>query len=400
MKREYLKLASDKGLFYLYPLAVYRPGDSLFTMKLRVIPKTPLEARFGLYFATNGMAQTYLGFSYRQISEVSTLLKGSIQFGRFYNGANLGFRFDYPARIPLFFQGSFSYNGFQYNTFNINFFFEDLKPSYITEDEINLRLDVGFPYQINGIIKSGVGIGRNREVYYMARDFSSSDTSEISNVNKLSFYLASERNTLNNKQFATEGTHRIHSVRAGYGMESYYPGSTALVDNNAYKKFFWWSFRMENYGYIPFQSPFALGYYIHLHATFRPLLSNYYSTIIEAPAFQPNIVTKGMFMEKYRANQFLAAGLMPAWKFSNRLHAKLEAYTYFPVQEILRDSNNEAYLGNYFRKMRTMLFGSFSFVSVAGPVSLHLGYIADTDYPWVAQLSFGYLLFNKKSSEE
>jgi hypothetical protein len=91
---------------------------------------------------------------------------------------------------------------------------------------------------------------------------------------------------------------------------------------------------------------------------------------------------------------------MPVYKFSNQLHTKLEAYAYFPVQEILRDDFDEAYLGNYFKSMRAMLFGSLSFVSVAGPVSLHLGYIMDADYPWIAQLSFGYLLFNKKSSDE
>lgn len=400
MKREYLKLTNDKSLFYLYPRAVYRPDDSLYTMKLRVVPQTPMEVRFGLFFATTGMAQTYLGFSYRQISEVSTLLKGSIQFGRFYNGANLAFRFDYPARIPLYFRGSFSYNGYHYNNYNTNFLFEDLKPAYITEDEINFRFDVGTPYRINGIIKSGVGIGRNREVYYMSKDFTTTDTSELSNTNKVSFYVASERNTLNNKQFATEGTHRIHAIRAGYGMESYYPGSTAQVENSAHTSFFWWSFRMENQGYFSFHSPFALGYYLRLQATFKPLLSNYYSTIIEAPVFQPNLITKGLFMEEYRANQFMAVGLMPLYKFSNQLHAKLETYAYFPVQEILREVDDKAYLGNYFKRMRGMIFGSLSFVSVAGPVSLHLGYISGADYPWVAQLSFGYLLFNKKSSEE
>jgi NTE family protein len=107
-----------------------------------------------------------------------------------------------------------------------------------------------------------------------------------------------------------------------------------------------------------------------------------------------------MFMEEYRANQFLAAGLMPVYKFTDQLHAKAEAYAYFPVQEILRDTNDEAYLGNYFKSMRGMVFGSISYVSVVGPVSVHIGYIADVDYPWIAQLSFGYLLFNKKTTDE
>jgi NTE family protein len=400
MKTEYLKLAHDKSLFYLYPKAVYKPEDSLFKMKLRVIPQTPLEGRFGLFFSTTGLAQTYLGFSYRQLSEVSTHLKGSVQFGRFYNGVNLGLRFDYPARIPLFFKVNFNFNGFQYNSYSTNFFFEDLKPAYISEDEINFRFDVGIPYQINGALKSGIGIGRNKEIYYMTKDFSSTDTSEVSNVNKLSFYVASERNTLNNKQFATEGTHRTHTIRVGYGVENYYPGSTSQVETNERNNYYWLSARLENLGYIRMKGSFSLGYYVRAQATFKPLLSNYYSTIIEAPAFQPNMITKGLFMEHYRAHHFLALGLMPVYSISKQVHAKFEAYAYFPFQEILRNVNDEAYFGNYFKSMNTMFHSSINFVTVAGPVSFHLGYITREENPWVFQISFGYLLFNKKSADE
>ena len=400
VKREYLKLANDKGLLYLYPRAVYKPEEGLFKMKLRVIPQAPLEARFGLFFSSTGLAQTYLGFSYRQISELSTHLKGSIQFGRFYNGVNLGFRFDYPSKVPLFFQGNFNYNGYEYNTYNTNFFFEDLKPSYITEDETNFRFDVGFPFRYNGIVKSGVGIGRNREIYFMSKDFTSTDTSEVSNVNKVSLYLANERNTLNNKQFATEGTHRVGSIRVGYGLEKYIPGSTSPEEINVIKDYYWIAAIFENCGYIPFRGRFSLGYYIRAEATFKPLLSNYFSTIIEAPVFQPNIITKGLFMEHYRAYQFMAVGLMPVYNFTRQFHAKMEVYAYFPVQEILRDTNDKAYFGNYFKNMNTMINGSLNFISVAGPISLQVGYITSEENPWVAQLSFGYLLFNKKSTNE
>ena len=400
MKMEYLKLAHDKSLLYLYPRATFKETDSLFTLGLRVIPQTQLKAKFGLFFSTTGLAQTYLGVGYRQISEVSTHLKGSIQFGRLYDGVNLGFRFDYPSRIPLFFEGNFNYNSVDYNSYNSNFFFEDLKPSYITEDEINFRFDVGIPYSINGVFKGGVGIGRNKEVYFMTTDFSSSDTSEISNVNNLSLYAAMERKTLNNKQFATEGVYRLHAIRVGYGNESYFPGSTSQNVQNEKLDYLWLSAKYENTGYVPMGSSFSLGYYINLQATFKPLLSTYFSTLLEVPVFQPNIVTKSLFMEHYRAFQFAAFGLMPVYKFSNQLHAKAEAYTFFPVQEILRDDNDKAYLGNFFESVKTLFDVSVNLVTVAGPVSFHVGYITEEEDPWVFQLSFGYLLFNKRSVDE
>ena len=311
-----------------------------------------------------------------------------------------GFRFDYPSRIPVFFKGNFNYNGFRYNTLNTSSFFEDLKPAYITEDEINFRFDAGIPYRVNGVLKSGLGIGRNREIYYMTRDFSSTDTSDVSSINSISFYVAGERYTLNNKQFATEGTHRIHSIRVGYGAESYVPGSTSDRYLHERLSYLWLSARMENSGYIPLGSSFSLGYYLRAQLTFKPLLSNYFSTIIDAPAFQPNMVTKGLFMEHYRANQFIATGLMPVYALNSRIHLKGEVYAFFPVQEILRDANNEAYLGHYFKRMNTMFHASLNLVTVAGPVSFHVGYITEDENPWLYQISFGYLLFNKKVSDE
>lgn len=398
LKREYLKLVNDKSLLYLYPQANYQVEDSLFTLKLRVIPQAPLEARFGLFFGSNGLAQTYFGFSYRSISEVSSHLRGSIQFGRFYDGVHLGFRFDYPSRIPLYFHGSFNYNGFDYNAFNTNFFFEDLKPAYINEDELNFRFDVGTPYSMNGVIKGGLGIGRNKEVYYMTKDFSSEDTSEVSVVNLLSLYLAAERNTLNNKQFATSGSFRNLGIRFGYGLESYEPGSTSQTEDDETLNFIWFTGRFESRGYIPFKGPFSLGYLTTIHATLKPLLNNYYSTIIEAPAFRPNIITKALFMEQYRAYQYIAAGLMPLYSLSDQLYAKMEAYAFFPVQQILRDAFNNAYKSTYFNSMKTIFSASFNWISVAGPLSFHVGYITEEENPWVIQLSFGYLLFNQRST--
>ena len=400
IKWEYLKLVNDKSLTYLYPTATYDKSDSLYTFNLRVIPEAPLEARFGLFISTTGQAQTYLAMSYREIQEVSTHLKASLQFGRLYDGVNLGFRFDYPSGTPFFFEGNFNYNRFDYNTSNPNFFFEDLKPSYIIENEINVQLDAGIPYSNNSVLKTGLGVGRNREVYYMTRDFSSDDTSEVSMVNLVSLFGAFERNTLNNKQFATEGAFIKFLVRVGYGSESYAPGSTSDVVLNEKMNYYWLSAHLKGTGYLPMKGDFSLGYHYEMHAAFKPLLSNYFSTVIEAPAFQPNLISRTLFMEEYRANQYIGLGLMPVYSFGSNMHAKLEAYGFFPLQEVLRGENNEAVLGNYFSTMKTIFNVSVNALTVVGPIGIHVGYISAQDKPWVVQLSFGYLLYNRKSAED
>lgn len=400
IKEEYLKLANDRSLIYLYPQAVYVPEDSLFKLKMRVIPGAPMEAKFGLFISTSGLAQTYLGFSYRQLQEVGTHLKGSLQFGRLYDGVNVGFRFDYPSSRPVYFTGDFNFNRFNYNASNPNFFFEDLKPSFIIENEINFRFETGTPLSKNNILKGGVGIGRNQEIYYMTKDFTTDDTSEVSLINKVSVYGAVGKNTLDNKQFAVSGTFRKFTLRAGYGNEVYMPGSTSDIQTDKRKNFFSLSARFENTSYISLQGGFSLGTHLLVQSTFKPLLSNYYSTMIEAPVFRPNLVTRGLLMEEYRAHHFIAAGLMPTWSFSRQAHAKLELYAFVPVQKILREEGNSAGFGYFFETVHTVFNASVNFMTVAGPVGLHAAFLSAEEDPWVFQLSFGYLLFNRKSSED
>ena len=400
VEKEYMKLTSDKSLTYLYPRARYNPSDSSFDFHLRVIPEAPFEARFGLFVSTTGQAQTYLGLSYREIQEVSMHLRGSLQFGRLYDGVNLGFRFDYPSRLPVFFEGSFNYNGFDYNSTSTQFFFEDLKPAYINENEMNFRFDVGTPRAMNSIFLSGLGIGRNQEIYYMTRDFTSNDTSEVSLVNQVSVYGAYEKNTLNDKQFATGGNCTRLSLRLGYGVELYSPGSTSSLELDEQKNYYWISGKYRSSAYVPLKGSFSLGYLLEVQALFKPLQTNYYSSIIEAPAFRPNLVSKSQFLEAYRAHHYIGAGIMPVYNIRKNVHFKLEAYGFFPLQEILKAEDGRAYLGSYFSSMHSIFNASLNVITVAGPVGLHVAHFSALDRPWIAQLSFGYLLFNKKSNQD
>ena len=105
-------------------------------------------------------------------------------------------------------------------------------------------------------------------------------------------------------------------------------------------------------------------------------------------------------MEEYRAHQYLSAGLAPVYAITRNIHARLEAYAFIPVQEILRDDENMAYKGHYFASAEAILGASVTALTVAGPVSLQAGYLGAMSNPWVFQLSFGYLLFNKKSDHD
>ena len=400
LRSEYLKLVHDKNLKYIYPQAEFNPEDSLFKLRMRIIPQSSIEANFGLFFATSGQSQTYLGFSYRNLSEIAAHLKGNIQFGRLYDGVNLGVRFDYPAKTPAYFDLSFNINRFNFNQANTNFFFEDLKPSFIIQNQMNFRFDLGVPYTVNGIFQGGIAVGRNNDIYYQDKNFQSTDTSDVSILNQATVFVGMKRSTLNEKQFATSGDFRKFTIRAGYDSELYKPGSTSDLDYDQREKYFWFGACYKDVSYFKLSKYFTLGTTFVAQLTIKPLLSNYFATIIEAPVFNPNMITNGLFLEEYRANNYLAAGVMPVLNISNQIHLKLEGYGFFPVQEILKGEDNTAYTGNYFKSFKTIFSGSINVITPIGPISLNTSYLPEEDKKWIVQLSYGYLLFNRRTIEE
>ena len=399
LKEEYLKLAHDQNLKYIYPRAEFNETNGLFDLHLRIIPQSNLKAKFGLHFATTGQTQTFIGFSYRDLSEIATHFKGNLQFGSFYDGGSVGVRFDYPARIPAYFAGTLNINRFNYNSTGTNFFFEDIKPSYIIQNQYNFRFDVGIPYAVNGVINMGLAIGRNNDIYYQNENFVSTDTSDLSIINQLSFYTALNSSTLNNKQFATSGKNRVLAIRGGYESEVYKPGNTSDLTSILRNRYFWVTALFKDVSYFKINRRFSLGASFIVNASLKPLLSNYYATIIEAPSFNPNIYTSILFLEQYRAYNYLAAGVMPVLNTTKQTHVKLEAHGFFPVQEILRDENGMAYLGNYFQKVKPIFSASFNFISGIGPFSISTSYLPYEQKEWIIELSFGYLLFNQRTLE-
>ena len=398
LKQEYLKLVHDNNISYLYPRAIYNEETELFTLQLKVKPKTPLETDFGLYFSTGGKTQTFLGVSYRELSEIATHAKGNIQFGQLYDGVNLGIRFDYPTSVPVFFEGNFNYNRWDYNQQAADFFFDDSRQSYVIKNETNFRIDAGIPYAVNGILVGGIGVGRTNNTYYQTNNFTTEDTADVSSINKLSFYGAIKRNTLDNKQFPKDGKMRNFSARVGYGTEQYLPGNTSITGTFASNNYWWGSLTFEDHSYYSLNKKWKMGYYFKAEYNYKPLLNNYIATIIEAPAFNPTIITNSIFMESYHAYEYMAAGVMPVYEIRNNIFLKMEGYLYIPVREILRDEEHRAYFGDYFRRMYPLFNGSLNMITPVGPITLNISYLTAEERPWNIQLSFGYLLFNKKST--
>ena len=103
-------------------------------------------------------------------------------------------------------------------------FFEDIKPSYIVENERYVGVDLQVPISHFGKITISYDIGLNENNYYQTEQFSASDTADATNFEAQSIGVNYKQSTLNRKAYASEGG--LLHLQANYifGKENTVPG--------------------------------------------------------------------------------------------------------------------------------------------------------------------------------
>ncbi|MDP3434659.1 MAG: patatin, partial [Bacteroidota bacterium] len=125
--------------------------------------------------------------------------------------------------------------------------------------------------------------------------------------------------------------------------------------------------------------------------------SNYVSTVLAAPSFNPIPHSKTIYLNKFHANKYLASGIKTIFKISYQFHFRAEAYGFVPIREIVETDNFMAvYNEDYYSNINFMGSGAFVFQSALGPISFSVNYYEKSQTKFFAMFNIGYILFNRK----
>ncbi len=91
--------------------------------------------------------------------------------------------------------------------------------------------------------------------------------------------------------------------------------------------------KVSDENYFFHKAKYTLGYLAEGVVSNQPLFSNYYSTLLVAPAFYPLQDSRSLFLEKFRASTYLAGGLKNVFKMRRNLEARVEGYVFLPYKE-------------------------------------------------------------------
>jgi NTE family protein len=392
-KKTYFHLLTNSKIKEILPHAQYDPENKTFDLFLDIQMRDEITIAFGGNISSMSANQIYLGVDYQSMTEISSSYSLDMQLGNFYNGVALEGKVEIPSKIPLDISGILVYNYRQYYEMNKLFIDTDIS-TFIRQKETFGKIGLGQPFQTKAKINLVFGYGKLDDQYYQnkKRNFQEavSDRSIYSLFSGGVFY---NKNTLNTKQYSTTGHNHYLFAQFISGTETFKEEGKGLgIKNN--QSYIQINAYLNNYHTI--NKKFNLGYIIEGVLSSKNLWSNYTASVLQAPAFTPTPHSKLVFNEAFRANQYLAGGIIPIWKFNSTIHLRGDFDVFFPVYPIIRGEFNTGAYGETFTK--SAYLGEISLIAQLPFMSVSL-FANHYSYPhnnWNFGLNIGYLIFGPK----
>ena len=397
LKKEYFKLIADEHLKSIRPISLYNRETGYFDLHLKVEPEKKFEVNIGGNISTKPINQGYASLDYRAYNERAYSLTSNIYFGRFYSSFKLGGRIDFPTKLPFYLAGYSTFNRWDFFSTSSELFFEDVRPPYIIQDEYNLRFEAGFPLGVHSKFHTGVAFANSSDEYYQTEIFNKADDPDRTSFNAFVTHVELESNSLNYKQYATEGEFGSLSGKYITGKETNVPGSTSNTATKTSANHGYFLLKAHSTKYYKISRTFTLGTLGEAVFSNKDFFKNYRSTMLAAPGFYPTPHSKSLFIENFHSGNYLAGGLMAIVRFNPSFHARLEGYGFVPVKEELKADDFSAYHNSKpFENYYLQGMAALVYQTGVGPVSISLNYYEKENTKLFFTLNFGYILFNKR----
>jgi NTE family protein len=392
-KKTYFSLLSNPKIQEIYPHAEWDPIDNNFDLYLDVQIRNEIEIAFGGNISSMSANQLYLGIGYKSLTEFSSGLNLDMQVGNTYNGIVLSGKIEIPSTLPLDISGMAAHNYRKYYESEKLFIDTDIS-TFIHQRETYGKVAVGFPFQNKAKMEVFLNYGSLEDKYYQSNKGPYYENNFDKSVHNLfSTGLLYRKNTQKEKQYPIHGHN--HHIYAQYisGNENF-SKSQNITKISQYQS--WIQLDAFLYNIHTITPVFNFGYMAEGVVSSKNLLSNYTVSVLQAPAYTPTLFSKLVFNEAFRANQFLAGGIIPIWKLNAAIHLRGDFHGFLPIYPIRRGENDKARYSQLFT--HPAYFGEISLVAQLPFMSVSL-FANHYSYPknnWNFGLNIGYLIFGPK----
>jgi len=394
IKTGYYKMISEEYFQDTYPGIVYDQSDSAYYFEIQGETGNILDLDLGGNISTRSISQIYLGLNYNTFNRYLFKHRLGVYTGPFYQSVLLGTRVSIPTRSRLFYiDPVFIFNHWDFIN-NTELIFSDKDPTIVDLIDRKFRVNLGFAVGTSSTLKFYSSYFNNSNDYSNRKQFESTDTLDHQSFKGFRHGLEYSRQSLDRKQYASSGKFFLASLDLFNAKETLTPGNTSDLVGVQSQRNNWFrlKFRAEQYfgkgwfkyGYL------AEGVFSNQKAGF-----NLTGSQINASSFEPLPDSPTLFLENFRAYNYLAGGIRNVYSLGTKLDLRLEGYFFKPLKELSVDQTTDQVILDTNSQFYFAGTAAAVYHSLLGPVSMQVNYYDDPENQWGFLLHVGYLLFNK-----
>lgn len=384
----YYRAISTGKLADLLPLA--QPASMPRILDLKANVRNRWNVGFGGWITSSTNSMLYLSTGYHTLSANSMDLDLGIWVGQSYYAAEGSARFGLKTPVMSWLEvlGVVSKTKFFDSEL---LFYEDKSPTFINDFENYIKLNYGWAIGRKAKGYVSVGYGHIKDDYYPAgtTDFVNTRRDK-SRFNIGLLRVGFEKNTLNDFMYPSAGMEFKAYAQGLYLMSDFLPQGKR-ADRQVFGGHVRGMAEILWRHYFSLHKKFTLGALANGVLTVGSNRQNYTVAMIQSPAFAPTPSTKNVFNIGFRADNYLAGGIIPIYKPFNNAQLRGDFFVFAPVRE-MKNVNNMAVQGAWFRRCEFMgeiaAVYNLSFASI----SLYGNYMTYPKRNWNFGISLGLLM--------
>lgn len=376
----------------LFPQAIPNDSDGLFTLDLTATPKRNLNIGIGGYITSSANSFLFASAGFKTLSFASVSAEANMWIGQSYMAGQATGAINMPTSIPSSI-GLVAVTSRRRYFESDRMFFDERQPSFIIAREYFGRLTYTMAAGARAKIELSAGVARLRNSFYRTDIIPSRDVRR----NHDSYTLGQARiafssSTLNNVIFPTSGASYKIVAMGLTGSYSFVSAENSTADISKNPK--WIQLQVTTRNFLDLGRHFSLGFETDILASTRKLMGNYNADITDAPDFSPTPAFENTFNASLRANSYVAAGIVPVYKYNSALTLRFNAHAFVPMRSILVDGNGRgeaaSHYGGWFKTARYVgqINASYA-LPFNATASAYVNYVSAGARPWGVGLTLG-----------
>lgn len=395
VKEGYYKLVSDDYFHNVYPSFLFDPKENHFNFKLSKRPQNDFQLDFGGVVSTRNISTIFLGVNYYYFNRALTHVTANFFAGNFYKSVQLKARMDFPGLGRFHLEPEATFNNWDFVE-GKDIVFNNLNPTVLNRIDRKVGMSMGIPIGTRFKASAYGFYVNNLDRYIDSPVFASTDTLDELRIagSRLGFSLST--NSLNRKQYASQGRRYQFGFDWFSVSESFAPGNTSTLSAEESHHHAWVRGKVTLEQYFK-KGFYSSGYLLEGVISNQPFFANYQGTIINASAFNPLQDSPTLLLENYRAFNYVAGGWRNVFSIRKNLDFRLEGYVFKPFERLVQQDDQRPTLSQDLIKFYLAGTAGLVLHSSVGPISLSLNYYNDRENQFGALLHVGFLLFQKTS---